>query len=467
MTLNEFTKFCIYLFIFSFSINMFSQKTRVIDNKGTISTINNNRVFTTSDGSEPAVAIESDVWFDILNNSIKILDVYTLPGNIVSQTWRSLGTGSTITGTTGSIFFAGTDGKPTENNSQFFWNNTVPSGSTTGYHLILGSRTSAIQNSRRTKLNVFGSATTTRGYIAKRFGSEVSYRFYNDRDTGIRRPNIDDNLSLVTGGTEALRIDDSQNVGIGTASPTSTFDVNGSVSKSITELTTGTGNFNLTEVHHTIIVKTSRNIILPLANSCNGRIYVIKNVSGGTISCTTYKDEFDTNTSDINNNTLVWLQSDGVNWQLLINTLQKDKGTLILNRESSIQLTPSPNPTNTFYNLPVNTTHIMDNNPILFQVISNGKIRILQDGFYIISGEISTTNMPSGDTKYILALFINNVRRAYLSRGFASLPSTDYWGTTGVIMYKLNANDVVDIRYVLNANSLNSNFLNIGITKLY
>ena len=54
----------------------------------------------------------------------------------------------------------------------------------------------------------------------------------------------------------------------------STFQINGSVAKSI--LTT-TSNLTLTEDHHTLIIGGNHNIILPNANSCSGRIYIIKN----------------------------------------------------------------------------------------------------------------------------------------------------------------------------------------------
>ena len=75
--------------------------------------------------------------------------------------------------------------------------------------------------------------------------------------------------------------------------------------------------------------------------------------------------------------------------------------------------------------------------------------------------------MPSGNTKFIWGLFTNGARHGYLSIGSSSLPSRDFWGTTGVIMYALNANDAVSIEYVLNAGgTLNANFSNIGITKL-
>lgn len=139
--------------------------------------------------------------------------------------------------------------------------------------------------------------------------------------------------------------------------------------------------------------------------------------------------------------------------------------TIVLNREDAVALSTA---NNTFYNLPLGTAHVQITDSAFFTVIGNGKIKVLQSGVYLISGELSLTNMPSGGRKFILGLFVNGIRRAYLSRGYASLSSTDYWGTTGFVMYSLNANDVIDVRYVLNngGTTLNSNFLNIGVTKL-
>lgn len=114
----------------------------------------------------------------------------------------------------------------------------------------------------------------------------------------------------------------------------STFQVVGSVSKSITEITTGTGNFLLTEDHHTISVKTNRTILLPNAIYCNGRIYVIKNTSGVSINSSRYLNNESINTNTITNNTIIWLQSDGANWQLVSET------------KNTPGATPSPSVTN-------------------------------------------------------------------------------------------------------------------------
>ncbi len=101
------------LIFFSLKIN--AQEVSVVDNKGTIKAINNNNVFTaTTDPNTPTVvAVENDIWINTSTNPNSI--------NIWNGTaWVDIA----HTGTTGSIFFAGTDGKLTENNTNLFWDNT-------------------------------------------------------------------------------------------------------------------------------------------------------------------------------------------------------------------------------------------------------------------------------------------------------------------------------------------------------
>jgi len=97
---------------------------------------------------------------------------------------------------------------------------------------------------------------------------------------------------------------------------------------------------------------------------------------------------------------------------------------------------------NQFSDFPINNAHLQVNtSPSTYTVVGNGQIRVLEDGVYLMAGELSTSNMPAGSTKYILAIFINGIRRGYLTRGFVTLPgtNTDFWGGTGVLMYQLNA----------------------------
>ncbi len=96
----------------------------------------------------------------------------------------------------------------------------------------------------------------------------------------------------------------------------STLQIEGSVSKSILRLT-GSGSFTLTEDHHTIILASNRNITLPSASSCTGRMYIIKNISGGNRTVSTYRNQNNDNRTTINNNRTLWIQSDGTEWHQL------------------------------------------------------------------------------------------------------------------------------------------------------
>ncbi|SEB38793.1 hypothetical protein SAMN04489761_0361 [Tenacibaculum sp. MAR_2009_124] len=152
----------------------------------------------------------------------------------------------------------------------------------------------------------------------------------------------------------------------------------------------------------------------------------------------------------------------GTNWSAIDDTAKLK--SIILNRDGGYSL---PNATNTYYNFPINNSHVQYIDNDVFQVVSNGTIRVLKTGIYMISAELSTSNMPVGNTKYIIAAFRNNNLIAYLNRGSVSLTNQDWWGSTGVVMYNLNANDQISLRYVLNAGgTLNGRLINIGITKM-
>ncbi|TAI46681.1 hypothetical protein [Flagellimonas allohymeniacidonis] len=155
---------------------------------------------------------------------------------------------------------------------------------------------------------------------------------------------------------------------------------------------------------------------------------------------------------------------EGSNWVAPSNTSK----TLVLNRASNGNNNLIVNSTNQYYDLPVNASHEINNTGGIFQTIGNGRIRVVEAGAYFMSAAFSVRDMPSGDTKYIIGVFINGTLRGYLTRGFASLPSSDWWGTSGTIIYPLSANDEVRFRYVVNnnGNPLDAVFINIGITQL-
>ncbi len=158
----------------------------------------------------------------------------------------------------------------------------------------------------------------------------------------------------------------------------------------------------------------------------------------------------------------------GTNWVRA--DVKNSLKTLVLDRTGGYTLATT---NNTYFDFPLNATHVQTIDSDTFEVTGDGTIRILADGVYMISAELSTSNMPAGTTKYIIAAFLNGTANpgdimGYLNRGFVTLPSQDWWGATGVLMYTLSQNDIIRLRYVLNAGGANltGRFINIGITKV-
>jgi len=98
------------------------------------------------------------------------------------------------TGTTGSVFFAGADGTPTENNGQLFWNSSSNS---------LGVGTSSPTN----KLHVSGAIRSQGILNSNGTENEPAYRFNDDTNTGMFRPAADE-IAFSVGGIEAMKIEE-------------------------------------------------------------------------------------------------------------------------------------------------------------------------------------------------------------------------------------------------------------------
>lgn len=101
-------------------------------------------------------------------------------------------------------------------------------------------------------------------------------------------------------------------VGVGTTMPDSTLDVNGSLSLNITSTS---GNLTLDATHHTILINGNHNITLPAANTCNGRVYVIKNPTTNTPTISSYNDLKGNASTTLGIETTISIQSDGTNWE--------------------------------------------------------------------------------------------------------------------------------------------------------
>lgn len=136
----------------------------------------------------------------------------------------------------------------------------------------------------------------------------------------------------------------------------------------------------------------------------------------------------------------------GTEWLLFNGSLP----TILFNRGQNGSLTLGDDD---YYHLPVDDTYLTYNDSDYYEVISIGKIKTLKDGIYSIKAGLSTSNLRSGNRKYVLSVKRNGALIGYLVRGQVNLSSNDYWGTSGVLSFQSNANDVIEVEYVLNRDS--------------
>lgn len=141
---------------------------------------------------------------------------------------------------------------------------------------------------------------------------------------------------------------------------------------------------------------------------------------------------------------------------------------ILLNREFSAGNNALSTGNNTYYDLPINAASIIQNEPLTYEVIGNGTIRILKTGVYSIVAGLTTSNLPVGNVKHIIAVYKNGLLYNYLARGIVNNPTVDEFGFSGSSGITVNAGDIIRIQYVLNNNGtpLDAKYINIGITRL-
>lgn len=100
------------MLIWAVPIIVHTQEIRVIDNKGTKVLVRNTTVSTGA--TAPVAPVQNDIWFDTSDANHQRVKVWN------GSSWAEL----TFTGIPGSIFFAGPDGVPTQDNNAFFWDGT-------------------------------------------------------------------------------------------------------------------------------------------------------------------------------------------------------------------------------------------------------------------------------------------------------------------------------------------------------
>lgn len=165
----------------------------------------------------------------------------------------------------------------------------------------------------------------------------------------------------------------------------STFQVEGSISKSVM---TTTSNLTLTEDHYSIIINGNHTITLPTANACEGREYVLKNTTSNTITISNYRNLSNTNTTSIQANSILNLQSDGTNWQQMTNGNSGSGGTGSttltyidkFNSSNSTLTVNGFNPNGTL--IPLNSVRISSGS---VNNINNNQVQITETGLYEVS----------------------------------------------------------------------------------
>ena len=111
-------------------------------------------------------------------------------------------------------------------------------------------------------------------------------------------------------------------LGVGTNTPTSTLHTSGSFATAIRRTTVST---TFTDNDFTLITDNSvieTTITFPAANTCTGRIYIVRNIGGkdNLTNITYIKANGDVEDSyKIPNDKTSWFQSDGTDWHLINN----------------------------------------------------------------------------------------------------------------------------------------------------
>lgn len=177
----------------------------------------------------------------------------------------------------------------------------------------------------------------------------------------------------------------------------STLQVQGSISKSTF---TTTNNLTLTEDHYSIIINGNHTITLPNASNCEGREYVLKNITGSNVNISSYRNLLNVNTNFIEANTVLKIQSTGSNWHQINNSNTTTSGggssTLTyIDKYNSTNSTLRVNDYNTNGTLiPLNSVRLY-NGPINNR--NSSQVQVTETGLYEITYTVSLRKENSND----------------------------------------------------------------------
>ncbi len=200
-------------------------------------------------------------------------------------------------GNQGSIFFADNDGSVTENNGELFWDNT---------NNRLGIGTTFPLD----EVHVDGAIRADSGFRAyDGLSTEVAYSFSSDTSTGMNL-DTDNQLNLLSNGEVAMVVGQ-PTLGI------TNVRVKGAFSTPI-RTDTGGGAISILGDDYTVIINNGSSVILPGpattgAGINEGKIYILKNITGAPITISSYSDSDGVNTTTLDIG-VTHLQSDGTTW---------------------------------------------------------------------------------------------------------------------------------------------------------
>jgi len=270
---------------------------------------------------------------------------------------------------------------------------------------------------------------------------------------------------------------DSQNalprVGINTGQvANSTLQVNGSVSTAITGINS---NLTLDERHHTLIVNSNSTITLPAANTCSGRMYVIKNNTTSAINISTYLNDSNSSTGSIPANSTIQIQSNGTAWNSIsagnTTVISTDTNNLIetgsdgaafLNINQGARWTNTDITTDLNAGIaaaPIFGTTDYNDDAINLYVATTNQLTVRDDGRYDIRANLSLLSATSGSTQartnVNAQITINgNPVGALAASGYIRSATNHEQSSIHINeILQLNANDVIRVRTYREANS--------------
>lgn len=209
----------------------------------------------------------------------------------------------------------------------------------------------------------------------------------------------------------------------------------------------GINTFDISPGSALQIESTTGSLVIP--RMTNAQMLAINDVLDGAILFNTTNQNW-------------YIRIDGI-WSPYV---YNETPSIILNKEGgSFAQTATP------LHIPLNSANLLHTDLNYYELVGSpsqsATIKILNEGLYVVTAGMSTTQLPIGAKKYKILLYVNGMLASYLTSGYVKLAASDYWGTSGNSPVLLQANDIVEIKYILDGSgTIPGKFFNIGISKL-